>query len=59
MPCVACWTHRGQVRHPRHLHVHGAGLGDGGAASWLSKHFTYWWLEQHTLGRVLIDTDGL
>ena len=29
------------------------------AASWLSKHFTYWWLEQRALGRVLIDTDGL
>jgi len=29
------------------------------AASWLSKHFTYWWLEQHGHGRVLIDSDGL
>ena len=29
------------------------------AASWLSKHFTYWWLEQNGLGRVLIDADGL
>ena len=29
------------------------------AASWLSKHFTYWWLEQHRLGRVLIDDDKL
>jgi len=29
------------------------------AASWLSKHFTYWWLEQQGLGRVLIDTDEL
>jgi ERCC4-type nuclease len=29
------------------------------AASWLSKHFTYWWLEQHGYGRVLIDSDGL
>jgi len=29
------------------------------AASWLSKHFTYWWLEQKGLGRVLIDTDAL
>jgi len=29
------------------------------AASWLSKHFTYWWLEQHAYGRVLIDSDGL
>ena len=29
------------------------------AASWLSKHFTYWWLEQHGHGRVLIDSDQL
>ena len=29
------------------------------AASWLSKHFTYWWLEQQGHGRVLIDSDGL
>jgi len=29
------------------------------AASWLSKHFVYWWLEEHGFGRVLIDTDGL
>lgn len=29
------------------------------AASWLSKHFTYWWLEQQGHGRVLIDADGL
>ena len=29
------------------------------AASWLSKHFTYWWLEQHDYGRVLIDSDRL
>jgi ERCC4-type nuclease len=29
------------------------------AASWLSKHFTYWWLEQRRLGRVLIDDDKL
>ena len=29
------------------------------AASWLSKHFMYWWLEEHGFGRVLIDTDGL
>jgi len=29
------------------------------AASWLSKHFTYWWLETHRLGRVLIDDDTL
>lgn len=29
------------------------------AASWLSKHFTYWWLEEHGFGRVLVDWDGL
>ena len=29
------------------------------AASWLSKHFTYWWLEQNGYGRVLQDTDKL
>lgn len=29
------------------------------AASWLSKHFTYWWLEDHGHGRVLIDSDKL
>jgi hypothetical protein len=29
------------------------------AASWLSKHFTYWWLEQHGFGRILIDSDRL
>ena len=29
------------------------------AASWLSKHFTYWWLETHQFGRVLIDEDKL
>jgi ERCC4-type nuclease len=29
------------------------------AASWLSKHFTCWWLEQQGHGRVLIDSDGL
>lgn len=29
------------------------------AAGWLSKHFTYWWLEQHGHGRVLIDSDRL
>jgi ERCC4-type nuclease len=29
------------------------------AASWLSKHFTYWWLERHGHGRVLVDSDGL
>jgi len=29
------------------------------AASWLSKHFTYYWLEQNGYGRVLIDHDSL
>jgi ERCC4-type nuclease len=29
------------------------------AASWLSKHFTYWWLERRGHGRTLIDTDGI
>jgi hypothetical protein len=29
------------------------------AASWLSKHFTYWWLGQNGHGRILIDTDKL
>ena len=29
------------------------------AASWLSKHFTYWWLEKNRYGRVLIDSDKL
>jgi hypothetical protein len=29
------------------------------AASWLSKHFTYWWLEQGGYDRVLIDEDRL
>ena len=29
------------------------------AASWLSKHFMYWWLEQNGHDRVLIDTDGI
>jgi len=29
------------------------------AASWLSKHFTYWWLEQNGHRRLLVDTDGL
>ena len=29
------------------------------AASWLSKHFTYWWLEQNGFGRVLVDSDKL
>ena len=28
-------------------------------ASWLSKHFTYWWLEENGHGRMLIDTDGI
>jgi ERCC4-type nuclease len=34
-------------------------LAEERAASWLSKHFTYWWLEKHGHGRVLIDEDGL
>jgi len=29
------------------------------AASWLSKHFTYWWLEKNGFGRVLVDSDKL
>lgn len=29
------------------------------AASWLSKHFTYWWLEHKGHGRLLDDEDGL
>lgn len=29
------------------------------AASWLSKHFTYWWLETYQFGRVLIDEEKL
>jgi ERCC4-type nuclease len=29
------------------------------AASWLSKYFTYWWLESNGYERVLIDTDRL
>ena len=35
------------------------GLATERAASWLSKHFTYWWLEQRGYGRVFIDSDGL
>ena len=35
------------------------GLATEKAASWLSKHFTYWWLEQNNHGRTLIDTDRL
>jgi hypothetical protein len=34
-------------------------LAEERAASWLSKHFTYWWLEEHGYGRVLIGEDGL
>lgn len=34
-------------------------LAEERAASWLSKHFTYWKLEEHGHGRVLIDEDGL
>lgn len=29
------------------------------AASWLSKHFTYWWLEKNGYDRVLVDSDKL
>jgi len=29
------------------------------AASWLSKHFTYWWLEKNGHERFLVDTDRL
>jgi ERCC4-type nuclease len=29
------------------------------AASWLSKHFTYWWLEKNGYGRALQDSDKL
>ncbi len=29
------------------------------AASWHSKHFTYWWLEKNHHRRILIDADGL
>lgn len=29
------------------------------AASWLSKHFTYWWLEENGFARVLVDSDKL
>jgi hypothetical protein len=32
-------------------------LAEEKAASWLSKHFTYWYLEQHGLGRVLQEGD--
>jgi ERCC4-type nuclease len=32
-------------------------LAEEKAASWLSKHFTYWHLEQAGLGRVLIEGD--
>ena len=34
-------------------------LAEEKAASWLSKHFTYWWLEQGGHARVLVDHDGL
>ena len=29
------------------------------AASWLSKYFTYWWLENNGYSRVLVDSDRL
>lgn len=32
-------------------------LAEERAASWLSKHFTYWWLEEHGMGRVLQEGD--
>ena len=32
-------------------------LAEEKAASWLSKHFTYWYLETHGLGRVLQEGD--
>jgi ERCC4-type nuclease len=32
-------------------------LAEEKAASWLSKHFTYWYLEENGLGRVLQDGD--
>jgi ERCC4-type nuclease len=32
-------------------------LAEEKAASWLSKHFTYWWLESNHLGRVLQEGD--
>lgn len=32
-------------------------LAEEKAASWLSKHFTYWWLETNGLGRVLQEGD--
>ena len=32
-------------------------LAEEKAASWLSKTFTYWWLENHGLGRVLQEGD--
>jgi ERCC4-type nuclease len=32
-------------------------LAEEKAASWLSKHFTYWFLEKHGLGRILQEGD--
>lgn len=32
-------------------------LAEEKAASWLSKHFTYWWLESNGMGRVLLEGD--
>jgi hypothetical protein len=32
-------------------------LAEEKAASWLSKHFTYWYLEENRLGRVLQEGD--
>ena len=46
-------------RHRGHYSSTVRALATERAASWLSKHFTYWWLEKHGYGRVLIDSDGL
>jgi hypothetical protein len=32
-------------------------LAEEKAASWLSKHFTYWYLEANGMGRVLLEGD--
>lgn len=47
MACDLCFTSRSRI------------LATERAASWLSKHFAYWWLEQNGHERVLIDSDGL
>lgn len=46
-------------RAPLPLHANHPNLTTERAASWLSQHFTYWLLEQHGLGRILIDSDGV